>query len=254
MHKLWTFFSKIVIITIPNSKRVEEVKKNLHMIGITNYEIREFKSAKKIINDGGEKVDTLYEIYKHNICDETCKNIASNHLKLIQEAYDKNLENILILEDDAIFEKISAKRLFKVISWLTRNKWDMFYFGYCPWPILASVPITQNILKIFSPYCTHCYVINKSGISKLVNNLKNYRGEHIDYWYSKQKNMLKYAIFPAISFQSGDPALFKKAVQKIGVNISFTSVSKLLEVLSLIIPLFIIFLVIFVLYKIRSYF
>lgn len=253
MHKLWTFFNKIVIITIPNSKRIEEVKKNLSTIGIQNYVIREFKPAKKTINDGGKKVDTLYDIYKHNICDETCKNIASNHLKLIQEAYDENAENILILEDDAIFERISINRLLKVISWLTRNDWDMFYFGYCPWPILASLPVNQNIVKIFSPYCTHCYAINKSGINKLVKNFNNYKNEHIDYWYSKQKNISKYAIFPAISFQSNDPALFKKAVQKIGVDISFTTISKLLEVVSIIIPIFIVFIIIYIFYKIKSF-
>jgi len=253
MYKLWTFFN-IIIITIPGSKRIPILKNNLHKLGIINYEIREFKSAKKIINDGGQNVGTIYDIYKHNICDETCQNIATNHLKLIKEAYEKNWDNILILEDDALFDNISPKRLFNVISWLTRNPWDMFYFGYCPWPILATIPINQNIVKVFSPYCAHCYDINKSGIRKLMNNLKNYNKEHIDYWYTKQKNILKYAIFPAINFQSEDPALFRKATKKIGINISFKSVSKLLEILSIIIPIFIVFFIIFMFYMIRSYY
>ena len=63
MYKLWTFFKKIIIITIPGSKRIQILKKNLHNLGINNYEIREFEPAKKIINDGGENVHTIYDIY-----------------------------------------------------------------------------------------------------------------------------------------------------------------------------------------------
>ena len=252
MYNLWTFFNKIFIITIPNSQRILQLKDNLRKTNINNYNIVEFAPAKKMINDGGNDVQTISEIYNHNICDDTCQNIAQNHIKLIKEAYKKKFDNILILEDHALFDKISPSRLFSVISWLTKNKWDMFYFGYCPWPIPVSIPITRHIVRVFYPYCTHCYALNRSGIVKIIKNLHTYNNEHIDNWYSKQKYITKYAIFPAINFQSSDPALFKKAIQKIGVNISFKNISKILEVFSLILPLFIIFIVIFMLYKIKK--
>ncbi|MDC0230795.1 hypothetical protein OAK19_02425 [Aureispira] len=253
MDKLWTFFTKIIIITIPNSKRINALKENLYKVGITKYEIREFKPAQKISNDGGKNIKTFSQISKHDVCDETCQNIANNHLTLLKKAAANDYDNILILEDDALFDPITPSKLYNIISWLTRNKWDIFYFGYCPWPVLASVPVNKHIVKVFSPYCAHCYSVSRRGLRKIINSVNNQvKISHIDKFYAKQ-DLLKYAAFPALSFQSDDPALFKKAISNIGVNMSFRSISKTLEVFSLIIPLLIIFIIIYIGYKIHLY-
>ena len=243
---LWTFFNHINVITVPNSNRISQIQQNLRDIGILHYKIREFKPAKKIKNNGDNNL-TIAQILKHEHCDQTCKNIAQNHLKLIHEAYQQNYENIMILEDDACFSGITPSKLLNIISWLRNNEWDIFYFGYCPWPTLFSIPITKDIVKIFSPLTTHCYVLNKTGIQKIVQI--PYNGSHMDKFYAKSK-LLKYACFPAISFQSIDPALHQKAMSKLGLNLSFKTLSQSFEVISIIIPIAIIFIIIFIIYKI----
>ena len=243
---LWTFFNNINIITVAGSTRIPQLRENLESIGIFHYKLREFKAAKKTINNGCENL-TFSQILKHEQCDETCQNIAQNHLTLIREAYEQNSNNILIMEDDALFSGITPSKLLSIISWLRDNEWDIFYFGYCPWPTLFTLPVTKNIVKVFSPLTAHCYVVNKSGIQKILQ--LGYDGCHIDKFYAKS-NLLKYACFPSVSFQSTDPALYKKAISKLGINMSFKTLSQSFEVISLVVPIAIIFIIIFIIYKI----
>jgi len=86
MDSLWNYFSKIIIITIPNSDK-DRIKKQLEYIGIIDYEIRVFQPAEKTENNsGGLHNITFKQVLCHNVCDNTCKNIAQNHFSIIEEA------------------------------------------------------------------------------------------------------------------------------------------------------------------------
>jgi len=252
MSHLWSYFGKIVVLTIPNSKRIPMIKSQLKYIGIINYDIETFTPAKKIKNNGTDNI-TFTDILKHKICDETCQNIAKNHFTIIQDAYDANLENILIIEDDAEFHTITSDQLYKTIAWLSNHRWDMFYFGYCPWPKLLSIPVSLNIVRVLTPLTTVCYAVSRRGMKKILDNKKGYDGGHIDKFYASHANLEKYAIFPAIVFQSDAPGLYQSAMKKLYLNISFTKLSKVFEVISVITPILIIFTIIFLIYKIKIF-
>jgi len=248
MGRLWSYFSKIIIITIPNSDQ-NRIKNQLKFIGMDNYEIRVFKPAKKTSNNcGGKNSISLKQLLKHEVCDTTCQNIANNHFTIIQEAFDNNYENILIMEDDVIFQSITDRQLFKTISWLSSHNWDIFYFGYCPWPILFSIPVYSNILKVFTPLLGHCYALSNKGIKKIMKTKKYYRYEHIDKFYATH-NFRKFALFPCIAFQKSAPGLYDIAMDKLGVDIPFDYLTKSFEILSLLTPMLLLMIIIFIIYK-----
>lgn len=52
------------------------------------------------------------------------------HQKIIREAYDDGLNNLLMLEDDVFFEKDFIEILEKTTAFFNSNTWDMIYFGW----------------------------------------------------------------------------------------------------------------------------
>lgn len=249
MGRFWNYFNKIIIITIPTSDKIR-IKKQLEFIGIDNYEIKVFQPAQKIINNGNCRT-SLLQLLKHQVCDTTCKNIATNHFSIIQEAFDNNYENILIMEDDIIFQSITDSQLFKTISWLSSHDWDIFYFGYCPWPKLFSIPVCSNIVRLFSPLTTICYALSHTGIKNIITAKKYYHGEHIDKFYSDH-NFKKFALFPSIAFQHKAPGLYNVAMDKLGVYIPFDYLTKSFEIISILVPIILILIIIFSLQKLLN--
>lgn len=244
---MWNYFQGFYIITIQDeqSERIRNIKKNLESAGVFNYEIYKFPSAKKYVNDGGNDI-TLLNIISHAHCDETCLNIAQNHYSLIELAYKRGLDNIVIMEDDAEFElPIVKEQLAYVTDWLKNNNWDIFYFGYIPWPFIYTIPVNKYIVRVFTPLLAHCYCLNRSGMAKILQDKK---ANHIDLTLA-WSNLKKYAIFPSISFQSIPPALARVAMKKMGINVSFKSMSKGIEYLGIAMYIFILLLIIYIVHK-----
>ena len=250
MSPLWNYFDKIILMTIPTSQRVPLARKQLAKMGIDNYKVKTFKPAQKKCNNGTGDI-TLLQILKHEVCDETCQNIAQNHFSIIEQAYKDNVQNLLIMEDDITFEKIDHDRLYKTILWLSNNNWDIFYFGYCSWPILCSIPVTLQIVRVFTPLTAVCYALNRQGMEKILKEKEYYQQQHIDKFYTNKK-LIKYALFPAIAFQSEGPGLYYVAMKKLGLDISFTTLSKILEVMSILVFVILILVLIFIIYKIKN--
>lgn len=244
---IWDYFSKIYVISIPSSKRKNELRENFKRAKITNYEIIDFEPAPKVVNDGGNEV-TLLNIFQHSYCDKTCENIGNNHLNLIKRAYTQNLDNVLIFEDDACFEfPLDIQKLERVENWLKTNEWDMFYLGYCAYPIPVLVPVNKDIVKIYSPYLAHSYAINRSGINYIIDNLEQFEKKHIDGAFGEIP-LKKYGIWKSVCFQNGDPALYKKAMEKLKLNLSLKSLSKIMENVCVYVPIILLLLLIYFVY------
>lgn len=197
---------------------------------------------------------SLFEIIKHNTINEVALDITKNHIEIIKEAYNNNYNNILFLEEDVIFENPSQKKMENVDIWLTNNKkWDIFYLGYCNWPVMCSFFITSNIIKVTNPLLTHAYILNKQGIEKILNfteNGKKNMNMHIDKLFIKIPNFNKYAVYPLLAYQEKNAALFTKACDKLNLNLSMKTICKISQYISLLFPIIFIFLLVFILYKI----
>lgn len=252
----WNYFDAKYVLTTPNSNRVNELIANFSAVGLNDPEIVEFepsneyKKSKK--NDstgvGGIKSQTLLSTAKHRVCDGTCRNIANNMFELAKKGYDAGHSNIIIFEDDARFNiPFSHKKLNNAVNWLSRNSWDIFYLGYCQWPQMVSWFVTKDVVKLTSPLCLHGYCLSRTGMEKVLRMREYYNNfpQHVDKLYAKTK-WKKYGIFPAICFQCDAPALYKKAIEKLPVNITFKSLSRFTEYSSVLAPFIIAVIILFI--------
>lgn len=246
MKNAWDFFDAKYVLSTPDSVRKADLILNFKSIGLRDFDIIDFEPSKKYKNNknndstgrGGKSNQTLLSTISHQVCDETCENIAQNMFSLARKGYDAGHHSIIIFEDDARFSVLGLQRkLSKAIKWLATHEWDIFYLGYCQWPKLVSWVVTPGIVKLTSPLCLHGYCLSRTGMTKVLM-MERYYGiapQHIDKLYGEKK-WKKYGIFPAICFQNDAPGLYKKAIEKFPVDIKFKSVSRFTEYSSVLLP------------------
>lgn len=88
-----------------------------------------------------------------------------SHLILWNHIFYSNYDEVLILEDDFIFN-VSFDIILKYKSELPVD-WDLFFVGYCCENETKIKSISENIMTC-DGICTHGYFINKKCISKLL--------------------------------------------------------------------------------------
>ena len=267
----WNYFDQIYVIGIPQSNQAQ-IKTNLAKGGVGKYEVVIFNPDRKTHNSPVLRntifpnlygpLLSVYDIFSLlSTCDSTCKNIIQNHLDIIKMSYKNNDKTILIFEDDAIFDKRPSQKVMdRATKWLKTHPWDVFYFGYCQWPYLFSLPASRNIVKVFSPtYGQHAYALSRPGMEKILDytnrkldvkvTIDILTGNPLPYLKSLEPNIAidqligktipnlkKYALFPAISFQQTDPAMHKNAFKMLPFYITFKTFSKGVEIISVILP------------------
>ena len=99
-----------------------------------------------------------------------------SHLKLVEEAKRRNLDHILILEDDFLLHE----KFFELCSQLSPVEYDLFYFYR--WSELDEYPI--KIVPIEYTICTHAYAVHSNYYDKYIEQVKNHEdGKPIDLTY-----------------------------------------------------------------------
>lgn len=134
-----------------------------------------------------------------------------SHLQIIINAYKKNLEKILIFEDDAYpTSSFSNKKLNEAIEYMNNNdNCDCLFLGYFNLGInkdnnllLFSQKINENIYK-FNPLATHSYLLNRKGMEKIIKNYKNFIGIcHYDFYLCKYAKLNNYCFVPMLFEQN----------------------------------------------------
>jgi hypothetical protein len=242
-QNMWEFIEAIFILTTDRSvERVDRIRAHLKDIGMKQSEIVTFHaSATGTTNDGADVSGNLLDIMSLRITDKVTNEIAKNHLSLVRKAYDAGHKNVLILEDDAVFTTpIPTEKITRIKEWLANHTYDIFYFGYCPWPIPISFIMAQDVVSIVSPYCAHAYLLSRSGMEKVLAYTKEHGTAdiHYDKLLATIPNFAKFGAFPTLCFQEDGPALYKRAIHPLQIPFKYTSQS--LEYLSVIIPMIII--------------
>ena len=107
-------------------------------------------------NDGSYNA-SLRQILSHSTKDNISKNIFENHIKIIEKGYIGKYKNIMILEDDAIWDvKKSQQMIMKVNKFVLSYpfSFDILYLGYCNFPYLFSAMNITNpsFVRPFSLY------------------------------------------------------------------------------------------------------
>lgn len=90
-----------------------------------------------------------------------------SHLAILESAYQDGLQNVLVLEDDAIF---SARfRTCPMVETLSSQPWDICFIGHA----LKLAPAPSGFLRSDAPFkWAHCYAVNRSAMPRLVDYLK----------------------------------------------------------------------------------
>ena len=88
-----------------------------------------------------------------------------SHLALVEEAQRRNLDHVLILEDDFILHE----DFFGLCMKLNPVNYDLFYFYR--WFEKDEYPI--KIVPIESTLCTHAYAVHSNYYQKYIDTLKN---------------------------------------------------------------------------------
>lgn len=128
--------------------------------------------------------------------------ILLTHYNIIKNAKNNNLENVLILEDDVVFQD-DLKKIDEIMS-LIPNDWDFIYFGGNHTYGDIPVKINDKILKLNNTVSLHCVAINNTVYDSILNLLPKQEIQ-VDGYYSKlHKEFNSYGITPNIAKQRED--------------------------------------------------
>lgn len=244
------FIEHIGIITIQrNKKNVENnMVPNLKNKGINNPNIYVFEENKMGCkkNNGNDNfsIKDLYNIKNganDSICNDLCKNLCENHLYIIKQAKNLNVNNVLIFEDDARFiDNLSDEKIKRIIGWMKSHKsWDALFLGAIAFPYPIILPVSRDIGKCNHPTEAHAYILNKSGIDKMCKMTEK---NHFDFMLQKYLDN-KFVCIPSICNQNKSPAMYETISKKYKISSSiemYTRLKNIHNTISVILPFIII--------------
>ncbi len=122
-----------------------------------------------------------------------------SHIKILEKAIQDNVENLLILEDDIVFEDDFAKRAESFLSDLP-DDWDALMFGGNHF-VLPQV-LRENICRCNFTGLTHAYAIRRRIMADLLEKVKTL-STHTDLTFAQEQTRYKvYAPNPFIVTQN----------------------------------------------------
>ncbi len=144
----WNIFPAVYVATVKGSGRIETVKKELDRVGLKNY----------FLNEQIPPIEKSFENITLSCTD--------NHQTIYRRALEQKYPYICVFEDDVYFEQLPFDKIYKFIE---TSGWDILYLGHFPWKIGDKLKKHPGIYKSYS-WCTHAYVISKSGMEKMLKH------------------------------------------------------------------------------------
>lgn len=147
---------------------------------------------------------------------------GTSHRNIIQYAYEKKLENILILEDDVFFKEGSIELIEKSLDSLSKiDNWDLYYFSANIFDNPINL-IDENLMIIHGCYCVHAYAVSSRAYERILK-YNPQKDIPIDAWIT-QNNFMKYGGYPL--FVSQIDSMSDNVGGFIGYDKIFTDVYK----------------------------
>lgn len=174
----WAFFDKIYCISIEQrADRRAEARRQFSKVGLLD------RVEFVIVNK-----------HLHN-CEQ---GIYESHMAGIKRGIQADAQNIVIFEDDILFEGFSPHKLKQCIGFLAAQpEWKVLFFG-C---LVSGSQRTENktVLEVKYRSLAHAYALNRKFAEVLVK--RPFRNIAFDTML-KALNENCYAMYPAIAFQS----------------------------------------------------
>lgn len=168
----------------------------------------------------GKKLDINKDIVVTKLCSYICTPtmiaIALSHIFLWKYIIDNKLDNVLILEDDAV-PVDNFNSLFASMTKYVPDNWDVLLLG-CVGPCDMNA-IGRSLLQLTSPKSNvrinkhfiipanliglHAYMLSHSSATKLYNNImKSKIKYHVDYSVGSFNNINIFACRPQLIYQT----------------------------------------------------
>jgi len=127
-----------------------------------------------------------------------CLGCLLSHLEVMKLSLERGYDNILILEDDCVFEE-DYKNILELLKDFDED-YNLLYLSGSH--LGEKIKITENIYKITKTLTTGSYIVNKEVMEFIVENIKGYDKE-VDVFYSDvvQKKFDCYGFFPRMTRQ-----------------------------------------------------
>ena len=151
------------------------------------------KTVHILVNKGWRKCN------KDKYISNTAKDLVDCNITCFNHANKNNYNNILVLEDDFVFDKIDNKDITIINKFLKKNINNKlsFYLGTIPFIFLPyNTCIYRGILNIY----THSVIYTK----QLRNNILKYNYKKINCWdlFQNYYNFNKYYYYKPLCFQT----------------------------------------------------
>ena len=111
-------------------------------------------------------------------------------------------DNILIIEDDCIFDDNFNEKLNEYIKYVPKD-WDMLYFGANHNYHMGKQTelINEKCIKIFNSFSAHCVILKSYVFEELIISLKTLNIENDVMMANLQKKYNAYSSAPGITSQ-----------------------------------------------------
>ena len=170
------------ILTLKNSPKIKNIYKQLNIV----------KPTKKIfivVNEGFKKCS------KDLTIQNTTYDIMHSYIEIFKHAQKNNYQNILILEDDFIFDKEISylKHTTKINDFCIKHKKDDFILSLGSLPFIIF-PYNDFFYKALISIGTQSMIYSRSFINKTVNDKKILKKVH-DWDYYTNKTLNRYIYY-----------------------------------------------------------
>ena len=211
-----SFIDAIYVITLEKSKRQSNVYK----------QINKFKLCKRNIIQINKKYTESYnpELYKQN----SSNHLLYNNIQIFKHAESNDFNNILILEDDFIFDDNIENNIIKnkFEKFINKNKdFNLIYLGNIP--LVFNIFNYSNLINVYINGQAHSIIYSKNARNIIIDNYNNKKRMWIDQhdiWYNFILNK-RYFYYKNICYQVQEETENKK----LWSNCIFDIFIKLLE-------------------------
>lgn len=155
--KLNDYFDKIYCINL--DKRADRWEECQKIFLKHNLKVERFSAT-----DGSKENHGLGYPYDNELAG------AISHTKVIEQAKNLKLKNVLILEDDVDFLD-NLETLFSEYINLVPHNWDGLLFGGNH--VGGGFMVNKNIMKVHRSYALHCYALNSNSFEYVINYMNN---------------------------------------------------------------------------------
>lgn len=134
-----------------------------------------------------------------------------SHIQVIRKAYNDNLNNLLVLEDDFLpTASYSEENMLEAIYFMKSEEWDIFHLGYSVIKdtkdgissIFNARRHSKNVIQ-YNPFCTQALCYSRNAMEAILDNYEDYIGQvHYDMFISSYLGLNNYCFVPMMFDQN----------------------------------------------------